>query len=98
MTLPIDPSRPWAQHQLVPTISVRAALDKGLLDAYDHPTGVLVEGIDDEQLALWAGDRSRSDKHIALGDWIHAITTKLHIPHCAPCAARRSKLNRLMKR
>lgn len=30
------------------------------------------------------------------GDWVHAITSRLRIPHCLGCAARRRALNSII--
>lgn len=36
-------------------------------------------------------------KEQGLGDVVHRVTSALRIPHCAPCAARKARLNRAVR-
>lgn len=40
-------------------------------------------------------DPSQQDEDVGLGDMIHGVTHRLGIPHCAPCARRKARANKV---
>ena len=90
----------WIQHPTVPNVSYASGLMGGYYVRLHRADGShqTVETHNELERETLVAEWSRSPEHIPLGDLIAAVTAKLGIKKCLPCARRQQALNRWLKK
>jgi hypothetical protein len=83
------PNIPWIQY---------SDTGRGGFFVQDTRTNETFFAADENQVHQFAADRSRSQEHYGIGDFIHSITKSLGLTRCEPCAKRQAMLNNFIKK
>lgn len=85
------------RHPEVPWVHIYPYPGGGAL-VVDVRTGARADVATDQQLHEFAARAARAPSHYGAGDAVAAVTSRLGIQKCAPCARRQAALNRAIPR